>query len=324
MRIENLRECIKLAQTLNFTETAKALYVSQPVLSKHISSVEQELGARLFDRGQQGVSLTPVGKIFIERAREIVKEYEMTVSEVEQAKRGYNTTLTVGCLFGASYPIFPKATNRFISACPDVFLRIQTFEIDDIVEALDSEAVDMCVTTSYNMDFLQSSDRYEWVPLYPDAISVVVPSDFPEAQAEELSIDDLRSRALVQSCAPFMTGPGDDLIGAFASVPDGLHVRRAVLDLDSLILMMQGRKNISVSFDHLRYLLGDDFSCVPLKEATSMDFSVGVLWRRGNDSSALRVFVESLEYEAKKLLGGGLLRADRVVGPLLEMQVSVC
>ena len=48
MRIEYLQECIDLAKTLSFTQTAKNFYLTQSVLSKHIAQLETELGVTLF------------------------------------------------------------------------------------------------------------------------------------------------------------------------------------------------------------------------------------------------------------------------------------
>ena len=66
MRISHLEECIDLANTLNFTKTAQNFYLTQPVLSKHISNLERELGIQIFVRDHHGVSLTEMGAMFVE------------------------------------------------------------------------------------------------------------------------------------------------------------------------------------------------------------------------------------------------------------------
>ena len=47
MNIDNLRECVDLARTLSFTQTAQRYFITQPVLSKHVANVEKELGLSL-------------------------------------------------------------------------------------------------------------------------------------------------------------------------------------------------------------------------------------------------------------------------------------
>lgn len=62
MNIDNLRECVDLARTLSFTQTAQRYFITQPVLSKHVANVEKELGIEIFLRGKNGVHLTGIGR----------------------------------------------------------------------------------------------------------------------------------------------------------------------------------------------------------------------------------------------------------------------
>ena len=65
MRIDTLYEFLLLTSNLNFTETAKSFFVSQSVLSNHISGLEKELGIRLFVRDRHSVRLTEAGSLFL-------------------------------------------------------------------------------------------------------------------------------------------------------------------------------------------------------------------------------------------------------------------
>jgi DNA-binding transcriptional LysR family regulator len=69
MKTETLDEFIVLAKHSSFTSAAKELYISQPRLSSHISSLEKELGFRLFDRSGASLHLTHAGSVFLETAQ---------------------------------------------------------------------------------------------------------------------------------------------------------------------------------------------------------------------------------------------------------------
>src|SRR5512133_3895198 len=63
MQVEaRLRAFAAVARTGSFSRAADELYVSQPAVSKHVASLEAELGTRLFDRSRAGVTLTPDGR----------------------------------------------------------------------------------------------------------------------------------------------------------------------------------------------------------------------------------------------------------------------
>ena len=65
MEITYLQEFVELSKTLNFTVAAQRLYISQPVLSKHIKSLESELQLPLFDRKGKSIALTEFGRSYL-------------------------------------------------------------------------------------------------------------------------------------------------------------------------------------------------------------------------------------------------------------------
>lgn len=83
MEIERMREFIRFAETMNFTEAAASLHMSQPNLSKHIRDCERELGVELVDRGMLGApnTLTRAGEYFLDRAVGFVESYDAMVAE---------------------------------------------------------------------------------------------------------------------------------------------------------------------------------------------------------------------------------------------------
>lgn len=76
MTIFQLECYYALAQSLNFTQTASQQYITQPALSRSISSLEKELGIKLVNRTTHTVSLTPAGRVFAEECRKIISTYQ--------------------------------------------------------------------------------------------------------------------------------------------------------------------------------------------------------------------------------------------------------
>ncbi|MCD8037872.1 MAG: LysR family transcriptional regulator [Tannerellaceae bacterium] len=73
MNINQLECFVNLASTLNFMQTAKELGLTQPAVSKQIKSIEEELGASLFNRTSRSVALTPIGQQFLPEAKDMLK-----------------------------------------------------------------------------------------------------------------------------------------------------------------------------------------------------------------------------------------------------------
>ena len=74
MEVHQLRYFCAVARAGNFTRAAAHEHVAQPALSQQIQKMEQELGAKLFDRLGRGVRLTAFGQAFLPRAQAILRE----------------------------------------------------------------------------------------------------------------------------------------------------------------------------------------------------------------------------------------------------------
>lgn len=80
-----LRYFLAVAELGSFSKAAARVSVTQPTLSVGIAKLEEQLGARLFERTTRRVSLTPAGSRFLTHARRIAQEYEAAVREVSEA-----------------------------------------------------------------------------------------------------------------------------------------------------------------------------------------------------------------------------------------------
>lgn len=72
MELEQIRVFLTLAETKNFTRAAERLFVSHSTVSRSLSSLEDELGVRLVERGNRVFRLTPAGERLRERAQELL------------------------------------------------------------------------------------------------------------------------------------------------------------------------------------------------------------------------------------------------------------
>src|SRR6202140_3980486 len=84
MELQQLRYFCAVAGTGSFSRAAEQTHVSQPSLSQQIRKLEDELGARLFDRLGRSVRLTDLGKAFLPRARTVLRELEAKGDVVER------------------------------------------------------------------------------------------------------------------------------------------------------------------------------------------------------------------------------------------------
>lgn len=82
MELRQIRYFVMLAELLNFSKTARALYITQPTLSQQISELEKELGVKLLDRSRRKVALTKEGEFFYLGAKDILGRAEALSSSL--------------------------------------------------------------------------------------------------------------------------------------------------------------------------------------------------------------------------------------------------
>ena len=91
MELRTLRYFLLAAREENMTRAAELLHVTQPTLSRQLMQLEQELGTKLFHRGQHSISLTDDGMLLKRRAQELVELADKT----ERKICWYSTIFTV-------------------------------------------------------------------------------------------------------------------------------------------------------------------------------------------------------------------------------------
>ena len=91
MDLRQLRYFLAVVEHGSFTRAAAATGRTQQALSKGIQALEQQLGARLFERGSRQVRLTGVGRLLVEHARpahEAVRRFEDRLQELQTGAEG--------------------------------------------------------------------------------------------------------------------------------------------------------------------------------------------------------------------------------------------
>ena len=100
VHLRDLRYFTAVAEELHFRKAAERLFVSQPVLSRQIARLEQDLKARLFIRDRRSVQLTSAGEALLHRTRHLLEDWDATTKEVTTLARKEQSVLVIGLQTG--------------------------------------------------------------------------------------------------------------------------------------------------------------------------------------------------------------------------------
>jgi DNA-binding transcriptional LysR family regulator len=143
VELRQLRYFIAIAEEGNFSRAAHRLHISQPPLSTQIKSLEDELGVKLLERTNRGVSLTAAGSVFFEEARAVLARLEHAKSKAVRAQRGDAGMLAVGFVSIADYGILPPALQQFRASFPLVEVQLHELTTDAQIRELRAARLDV-------------------------------------------------------------------------------------------------------------------------------------------------------------------------------------
>lgn len=187
MELRVLRYFLTVAQEENITKAAALLHVTQPTLSRQLMQLEEELGSKLFHRGQYRVILTDAGMLLRRRAQEIVELADKTEREFAQAQGELAGEIAIGCGETQGMTFLSQRIRSFRELYPQVQFCIYSANADDVKERLEKGLMDMGLMTEPvdigRYAFLRLPQKDQW--------GVLVPKGSALAQKESVTPRDL-------------------------------------------------------------------------------------------------------------------------------------
>jgi len=145
MTFKQLEVFLSVANTLSFSKGGEAVRLAQSTASPHIGALEEELGARLFDRCATQVSLTEVGRLFYQHADKICQSCAEAQDAVKRFQGLEQATLRVGASTIPAACLIPDMLGQFTAAWPGVRLELQQGDTREVVRLLLDNLVEMAV-----------------------------------------------------------------------------------------------------------------------------------------------------------------------------------
>ncbi|MFN3862483.1 MAG: CysB family HTH-type transcriptional regulator [Roseateles sp.] len=189
-------------RNLNLTETAKALFTSQPGVSKAILELEEELGIDIFSRhGKRLRSITEPGKQVLACIEIIMREVGNLKRIGEEYSRQDSGTFSIATTHTQARYVLPTPVAQLRKQLPNLRISLHQGSPDQVARMLIDETADLGLATESLAQYaeLVTLPCYEWQHV------MVVPRDHPLAKSERISLEQLAGEPLV-SYHPSFTG----------------------------------------------------------------------------------------------------------------------
>lgn len=192
MELRQLRYFVTVAKTLNFSEAAKSLFITQGTLSQQIKQLEDELGCELFVRSSHSVSLTEAGAEMLPLAQSTLEDSAECFQRISDLKKGVAGTLNIG-LTTSFRGILNNALKIYLKEYPNVKLDIDYNNIGELVSMLEAHEIDFFIAFKSAVQY----DEIETFPILDSELCAVMSKEHPLADRESLTLQDLERQRII-------------------------------------------------------------------------------------------------------------------------------
>lgn len=181
-----LKVLLEVKKHLNFSKASEALFITQPAVSKHIKTLEDELGVQLFERTKQGVKLTLEGEKYSLFAEEILNLYEEGKFVMNQVNNKYEGTLKIGASTTIAQYILPKILAKFASQHKGIEITLFNNNTEEIENLLIQKKIDVGF-----IEGVSRKPQLKYAEIGKDELVCTVSTNHPLAEKNSCTIEDI-------------------------------------------------------------------------------------------------------------------------------------
>ncbi|WP_306207753.1 LysR family transcriptional regulator [Actinoplanes sp. RD1] len=270
MEVEELRSLLTLARHDRVTEAAEELRVTQPTLSRLLSRIEHELGARLFERDARGVRPNPYGDLVLAAARDIVARHDRMRRELAGLLDPDAGTVRLAFLDSIATSLVPRILRDFRLRAPRVRVDLSQEPAHEILSDLAAGAAEVAITAPRPDDA-----RYDWLPLHTQRLVLVVPPGHRLARRRRVRVADLDGEDFVTLPRGFgFRTLSDALFAAAGATPRIAFESGDLATIEGLVGAGLGSAIVAEQFAGASGTIG-----IPLADPGTAR-EIGLTWRR--------------------------------------------
>ncbi|WP_374586295.1 LysR substrate-binding domain-containing protein [Ideonella dechloratans] len=192
MTLTELRYIVAVARERHFGRAAEACHVSQPTLSVAIKKLEEELDVKIFERGSNEVSLTPLGEAIVRQAQGVIEQAQGIREIARRGKDPLAGPLRLGIIYTIGPYLLPELVRHAIDMTPQMPLILQENFTVKLLDMLRTGELDCAIMAEPFPD-----TGLAIAPLYDEPFLVAVPAQHPLAQRKTISSEELKRETML-------------------------------------------------------------------------------------------------------------------------------
>lgn len=299
MNLKQLEAFVKVAEDKSFSKAAKALFLTQPTVSAHISALEKELNARLFIRTTKEVSLSDDGKLLYQYARQITAlEKKIRDTFLRDEKKDIRRISIAASSIPGQY-LLPEILARYSEKFPGKQFHVTETDSAGVVEQVGGHMADIGFTGT-----LMENRQCRYIPFYCDELVIIMPDTpkYREIQKKETALDWIADEPVIMREEGSGTRKEAEKQLRKAGIDvERLHIVAQIENPDSIKKYVRQGIGITVIS---RLAVRDDIAAGQVLDFPLPDAGVRSLYLVCHQDGPLPVSVEQFIQTAQNLYGG--------------------
>lgn len=291
MELKTLKYFVMIVREQNISKAAERLYLTQPTLTKQMQELENELGAKLFERGKRKITLTEDGLFLYKKAQEIIDLETITKNSFQNKDKKINGEISIAC--GETYAMnyLLEIYKKIHRANPLITISLFSGNDEDVREKLNNGLAEFALFIG-----LTNLDNYNFIKLpLSETWGLLMNKNSQLAKKETIKSEDLSNLPLLVSRQVYRT---NELSGWLNKDLSKLNIIGTYNLLYNASLMVKEDSVYAVTIDKL---LKDDNKVVFKKIEPDLTSNIYFAWKKYQVlSKAGQLFLDELNKKIEK------------------------
>jgi DNA-binding transcriptional LysR family regulator len=286
MNLQQIKYFLALADELHFWRTSEKIFITQSALSRHIKSIEGELGLELFERDKRNVKLTKAGEFLRDEYSRILTDFESVTRHAKQIAAGEMGTIRVGHPASIAFSVLPEFLRGLAQKHPGVVAQMIEVEATDVENALLTHRIDL----AFNRELGRSNELAARL-LMTENFALVVPASHSLSQKVRVDLRELEDEKFV---LPSLDGKSEHVAQLNAIFREAGFSPQVRFESDfgatllGLVAKGLGISLMPISYSHY---LSEEVRFIKIPPTSNLY----AIWRSNDKNAVLENFLKVLE-----------------------------
>lgn len=288
MELRVLQYFLAVTREESISKAADFLHITQPTLSRQMKELEEELGKRLFERGNRKITLTDEGMLLRNRAEEIVSLVDKTEAEIISSETSMSGDIYIGGGETEGMRLIAKTIQDIQTQHPDIQFHLYSGNAQDVTDRLDKGLIDFGVLIEP-----ANVSKYDFIKLpTTDTWGLLMRKDSPFAVFDTITPDDIKNQPIICSNQEMVR---NEISGWLGKNFNTLNIVATYNLIYNAALLVEENVGYALTLDKLVNTECNSHLCFKPLEPR-LEVGLTLVWKRYQIfSKASQLFIEELQ-----------------------------